>query len=527
MKNNIFKNKFFVFLNILVIILDTITINFTKPNSAKAELSFDPGNIISDDIFTNKNTMTVAQIQAFMESKNSILKDYVIPEDYKIGPAENQPGAGKTASQLIYDESQEHSINPQVILATLAKEQGFFTGQDPDKFSLGPDYALKWALGYGVYYGSPSMDENNSLYSGGFGRQVAYAAWWFKKYYDNLVSGTYVEVASSTNNSRVCPYNENYRTCLWVGDLVTMRYHSSISNPPDYITFTIKSKASIVLYRYTPYVYNGNYNFWYYFNNFFVIYDSQIFSQNSYPTLTRSDVYKFEIKYTNTGSATWTKGLINLATDKSPDRISSFIREGSGDSGWVSPNRITMVENSVAPGETATFSFWMTVPNDRNPGTYREYFRLVAEGIQWFNDLGTYWDIKVVSDQEAYYPNQVSVQNNYPTLERGQAYNYVVKLTNSGYTTWNKNTVHLGTDGAQDRIPWMIREGDGDSGWVSPNRITMVENSVAPGETATFSFWMTVPLDAKSGTYKEYFKPVAENVTWMQDNGIYWQVTVK
>ncbi|MCL5794919.1 MAG: hypothetical protein M1338_00975, partial [Patescibacteria group bacterium] len=64
------------------------------------------------------------------------------------------------------------------------------------------------------------------------------------------------------------------------------------------------------------------------------------------------------------------------------------------------------------------------------------------------------------------------------------------------------------------------------SGWTGPNRILMQEESVAPGGIATFSFWMSAPADKPSGTYKEYFRVVADGVGWLEDYGIFWDVTV-
>ena len=164
-----------------------------------------------------------------------------------------------------------------------------------------------------------------------------------------------------------------------------------------------------------------------------------------------------------------------------------------------------------------------------NSGTYREYFRLVADGITWMEDYGIYWDVRVRSAQETIanqYKHSWVSQNGFPTIARGGSYNFQVTVANTSAVTWQQNRVNLATSRGQDRISSFIREGDGSSGWISPNRIQMQESSVAPGQNATFSFWMKAPSNMSPGTYREYFRLVADGITWMEDYGIYWDVRV-
>ncbi|MCX6809682.1 MAG: hypothetical protein NTZ65_02975, partial [Candidatus Berkelbacteria bacterium] len=60
----------------------------------------------------------------------------------------------------------------------------------------------------------------------------------------------------------------------------------------------------------------------------------------------------------------------------------------------LAPQRVYLQEDSVAPGGTGHFTFWMKNDNV-SPGTHREYFRLVADGITWMEDYGIYWEINV------------------------------------------------------------------------------------------------------------------------------------
>jgi hypothetical protein len=134
-------------------------------------------------------------------------------------------------------------------------------------------------------------------------------------------------------------------------------------------------------------------------------------------------------------------------------------------------------------------------------------------------------------------------QNTYPRLASGWSYKFSITVKNAGTTPWSPAVVHLGTDRDRDRIPGFIREdivGGNPSGWLSANRIRMFTDEITglpegdinlnglidANETATFEFWLSVPATKADGVYKEYFSLVADGITWFNDLGIYWDVTV-
>ncbi len=132
------------------------------------------------------------------------------------------------------------------------------------------------------------------------------------------------------------------------------------------------------------------------------------------------------------------------------------------------------------------------------------------------------------ADTDGYHAAWLS-QNAYPTLRAGESTLLEVSLRNTGSATWLRGSVNLGTDRGQDRIPEFIREdrlASQPSGWLKENRVGLVEESIAPGAIATYRFWYTVPTNYPVGTRREYFRPVADAITWMEDMGIYWDVTV-
>jgi len=137
--------------------------------------------------------------------------------------------------------------------------------------------------------------------------------------------------------------------------------------------------------------------------------------------------------------------------------------------------------------------------------------------------------IQLQTGAAASYSAQWVWQNAYPTLERNQCYRFVVQFRNSGTATWYPDIVHLGTDRPQDRIPGFIREDrctGQTSGWISGNRVALQESSVPPGGIGSFAFWYTVTPDHAFGVFREYFRPVADGITWMEDWGVYWDVAV-
>lgn len=456
----------------------------TLGNQSARAADFDQNNIISDDAFVNIGSMSTADIQSFLTGKGGFLASY--------------SEGGRTAAQIIYDAAHGHgdatatingiaidtntgTVSPRVILATLQKEQSLIN------MPVQNNNSLNAAMGFAC----PDGGGCNPNYAG-FTKQVENGAWQLRYNYERASGHGFSD------------YQVNQTMSI------------------DNTNVTFANRATASLYRYTPHI-SGNNSFWTLYNQYFPSYVHTYVSQNAYPSLAPGDSYNFVLTVKNSGSITWTSDIVHLATDRGRDRIPEFAREGGTPSGWIAPNRVIMQESSVAPGATATFSFWMKNPG-LAPGTYRQYFRLVADGVQWMEDYGIYWDVKSITTADKYHESFVS-QNAYPTLGPNDAYNFTLTVQNTGTATWQRGVVNLATDRNRDRITQFVREGGSPSGWIGPNRITMQESSVAPGATATYSFWMKNP-SLTPGTYREYFRLVADNIGWMEDNGIYWDVKV-
>jgi hypothetical protein len=183
---------------VLLVVTAAAALVFMSARPATAAV-YNPLLIISEENWRDVNSMSQADIQAFLEAPMpgegaSVLAGYSCPEFGTHG------GAVKKASQIIWEACQRYNLNPKVILATLEKEQSLIT-QHPHlktaKHSHGTDYHIKYALGVGVYAGSTDWHP-------GFGDQVWGSARRFGELahpYD-WVAGTKKYVHSYPDSSR-------------------------------------------------------------------------------------------------------------------------------------------------------------------------------------------------------------------------------------------------------------------------------------------------------------------------------------
>lgn len=220
---------------------------------------FDPGNIMSDAVMSNKNTMDVQQIQAFLNSKNRCNNtnthmagwyphlQYTIRDGKFVCMAQDTFG-GKSAAQIIWQVAQDYSINPQFLIVLLEKEQGLVSDTWPNHVQY------RTATGFGCPDTAPCDSqyfglENQLRQAANLFRAVLNGGW------SNYPVGyTYVQ------------YNPN-AAC-----------GGSVIN--------IQNRATSALYRYTPYQPNqsalnagygsgdscgayGNRNTWMLFNDWF------------------------------------------------------------------------------------------------------------------------------------------------------------------------------------------------------------------------------------------------------------------
>lgn len=143
--------------------------------------TFRAGNIISNAVFFNEDTMTATQIQTFLEKKvptcrsgYTCLKDKYdtsrsTSADAMCGAYSG--GVRERAARIIYKVAQACGINPQVLVVMLEKEQGLVSHTWPS------DWRYTIAMGQGC----PDTAACDTRYYGFF-NQVYGAAWQLKRY---------------------------------------------------------------------------------------------------------------------------------------------------------------------------------------------------------------------------------------------------------------------------------------------------------------------------------------------------------
>ncbi|MGI8634674.1 MAG: hypothetical protein ACR2KZ_04655, partial [Segetibacter sp.] len=264
-------SKLFITLAGLIFLVSSFFVVLTsqKTNaSANAATGFKAGNIIDDATFTRYTSMSVAQIQAFLNSKvPSCDTNGTKPSPYgsgtraQYGKSRGNPPPyiclkdykqnGKSAAQIIYDTAQTYQINPQVLLVLLQKEQGLVT----DDWPFPTQY--RTATGYGC----PDTAPCDSEYYG-FTNQLKWA-------------GTMFHAIITDSPTWYTPYivGTNY---------IQLNPNAGCGGS----NVIIQNRATAALYNYTPYQPNraalnagygtgdscssyGNRNFWLYFNDWF------------------------------------------------------------------------------------------------------------------------------------------------------------------------------------------------------------------------------------------------------------------
>jgi uncharacterized protein with LGFP repeats len=221
---------------------------------------FDPGNIISDAVFSDWAAMDAGSIQAFLDSKGAKCVSGAVPclKDYRQDTVD-QPGdaycstyrgaRAETAATLIAKVAAACRINPRVLLVLLEKEQSLVRTTTPT--------TTRYAKATG--FGCPDTAACDPAFSG-LVSQVYFAARQFQRYAAG-VSGSY-------RAGRV-------NSILWHPDTACGRSDVYIVNT-----------ATAGLYNYTPYRPNqaaldagygtgnscssyGNRNFWMLFTDWF------------------------------------------------------------------------------------------------------------------------------------------------------------------------------------------------------------------------------------------------------------------
>lgn len=219
--------KSIVFATLIVGIAALVGWQLTKNTSHAADIrNFDPGNIMSDIVMSNKDTMSVQDIQNFLNSKNycdnkDTYKAAWYPHlEYNIKDGRfvcmaRDSFDGQSAAQIIWQVAQDYSINPQFLLVLLEKEQGLVSDTWPNSRQY------QTATGFGC----PDTAACDTKYFG-LKNQLQHAASLFR----TVLNGGWSNY----------PIGQTY-----------VQYHPDASCGGSVIN--IQNRATSALYRYTPY----------------------------------------------------------------------------------------------------------------------------------------------------------------------------------------------------------------------------------------------------------------------------------
>lgn len=175
----------------------TIIFAGSMPNS-----EFNPDTVISDASYRSSTSMTVADVQAFLEQQSGTLATY---------KARDHLGRVKTTAEMVVEAGQAWNVSPKVILVTLQKEQSLLSDRSVKQRQY------DWAMGCG------KADSRTYYQYQGFGRQIWFGA------------------QKLSENAR--PWKPG----------IQMKIDGSIVSPTNSSTYS--------LYKYTPH-FKGTMSFW-------------------------------------------------------------------------------------------------------------------------------------------------------------------------------------------------------------------------------------------------------------------------
>jgi hypothetical protein len=241
--------------------------------------------------------------------------------------------------------------------------------------------------------------------------------------------------------------------------------------------------------------------------------------QSSVPFLQPAATAQVTLKFRNSGTKTWTRGVSGSQVALGVRNDDTSFSAIGMNAGWPSPNRVAIQnEASVAPGGTASFTFTVKAPF--SAGTVKLPLRPVIDGVAWLEDQGVFVPVSTVVD----YHSSWASQSNYPTLRVGEVSTALtISFRNAGSQTWIKGTL-----GQEARLGVNLD----DTMWAplavnwpySTRPAVQTEATVPAGAVGSFTFQIRAP--SQPGTYAIHLRPVIDGVTWMEDEGVFLYVTV-
>lgn len=526
-----------------------IALGVPKTAAAVSGSEFNAGRIIDDSIFFDSGTMTVADIQNFLNAKvptcdtqgsqiysgsttrgtygtsrgypppYTCLKSFsesVPARAPETGLCNGIAGGNKTSAQIVYEVAQSCGVNPRILLVMLQKEQGLVTDDWP------------WSIQYrsATGYGCPDTAPCDSDYYGFF-NQVYVAARAFKYYAAHPADFNY-----RAGHDNFILYNPN--TACGGANVF------------------IQNQATANLYIYTPYQPNqaalnnlnglgdscssyGIRNFWTMFHDWFGYTNGPgyefVDAINPPSIILPNDVVHADIRIRNRTGTTW-YGDGHVPAGQHAMRLAMFGYQNNpygnpADPNWLGTrNQLRMQESSVPDGGVATFNLTYKAPFGQVNGYFGQFVP-VFDGAGFLPYIGLSFTTSTPTPVYGY--SLVSSTGINATLPTNftQAASYTVKNTGN-IVWWNESNKPIGA--APLRLftvgpSYHTSVFYDSSSWLANNQVALTNGRVWPGEQGTFNFNIKTP--AANGTAGEWFGLMLDGATpYPYDTQLSWIMNV-
>jgi hypothetical protein len=222
---------------------------------------------------------------------------------------------------------------------------------------------------------------------------------------------------------------------------------------------------------------------------------------------------KVTLRFKNTGAKAWDRNtwLHVSLNNKEGARIIPIIE----DKAFVAAN---MAEDSVAPGQTATFE--VQLESGYFAGNYDFEVAPVVNGRYKISRSSVTLSMQIASPKFDY--SVVSKDLPSGIVFQGQKIQAHIILKNTGNVTWVNYGLHpmrIGTEAPRDRKSPLLTQ-------YTTRLAHLIQTEVKPGENGTFLFNLQVPDNSK-GIITEHFTPVIENVAWFENKGLGFEIDVR
>jgi hypothetical protein len=216
------------------------------------------------------------------------------------------------------------------------------------------------------------------------------------------------------------------------------------------------------------------------------------------------------LRITNTGTQSWTAG------GDQPVQLGVHFGTNSDGwhDGWATDQRFNL-PNDVAPGTFIDLTVQVTAPN--TAGSYVLRFRMLKEGVTWFDDIHKIQGVSVQGQHLSYALAGITPAAGTPPIPiPGSTWRLNVTVANTGTETWK-----AAGDGKVRLAIHFVANPDSDNPherWVTDDRFELTRDvpsyhfDQTNGQITLENLVVNLPRDP--GDYTMHIRMVKEGVTW-------------